>query len=79
LKHRNQDDATRGDEREKVAGGAADGAWRRFPRITHGARTRSKREGKARFVGFTGHKNSEIHLAMPATGYAFDTLQMPLR
>jgi aryl-alcohol dehydrogenase-like predicted oxidoreductase len=38
----------------------------------------AKREGKTRFVGFTGHKDPEIHLAMLATGYAFDTVQMPL-
>jgi aryl-alcohol dehydrogenase-like predicted oxidoreductase len=38
--------------------------------------------GKVRFVGFTGHKSPEIHLAMldEATrrGYRFDTVQMPL-
>ena len=32
---------------------------------------------KARFVGFTGHKDPSIHL-MLATGFPFDSVQMPL-
>ena len=39
---------------------------------------RAKRQGKARFVGFTGHKNPAIHLAMLAHGYPFDSCQLPL-
>jgi uncharacterized protein len=39
---------------------------------------RAKREGKVRFVGFTGHKSPAIHLKMLAHGYPFDTVQMPL-
>jgi aryl-alcohol dehydrogenase-like predicted oxidoreductase len=39
---------------------------------------RAKREGKARFVGFTGHKDPSLHLAMLERGYAFDAAQMPL-
>jgi aryl-alcohol dehydrogenase-like predicted oxidoreductase len=39
---------------------------------------RAKREGKARFVGFTGHKDPEIHLRMLSFGYPFDACQMPL-
>jgi uncharacterized protein len=39
---------------------------------------RAKREGKVRFVGFTGHKDPRIHLDMLSHGYAFDTVQMPL-
>ena len=39
---------------------------------------RAKRDGKVRFVGFTGHKDPAIHLAMLASGYAFDTCQLPL-
>jgi len=31
-----------------------------------------------RFVGFTGHKDPEIHLKMLATGFPFDAVQMPL-
>jgi aryl-alcohol dehydrogenase-like predicted oxidoreductase len=38
----------------------------------------AKRKGKARFVGFTGHKDPEIHLRMLAHGYPFDAVQMPL-
>ncbi len=38
----------------------------------------AKRQGKARFVGFTGHKDPAIHLDMIRRGYPFDTVQMPL-
>jgi aryl-alcohol dehydrogenase-like predicted oxidoreductase len=38
----------------------------------------AKRQGKTHFVGFTGHKNPAIHLRMLATGYPFDSVQMPL-
>jgi aryl-alcohol dehydrogenase-like predicted oxidoreductase len=38
----------------------------------------AKRQGKVRFVGFTGHKNAAIHLKMRAHDYPFDTVQMPL-
>lgn len=42
----------------------------------------AKREGKLRFIGFTGHKSPDIHLKMLATarthGFRFDTVQMPL-
>jgi uncharacterized protein len=38
----------------------------------------AKRQGKARFVGFTGHKLPRIHMEMMARGYPFDTVQMPL-
>src|ERR1700676_2583519 len=40
--------------------------------------TRSGQEGKVRFVGFTGHKDPSIHLKMLATGFPFDSVQMPL-
>ncbi|MGD0359502.1 MAG: aldo/keto reductase [Bryobacteraceae bacterium] len=36
------------------------------------------KQGKVRFVGFTGHKDPSIHLKMPATGFPFDSVQMPL-
>jgi aryl-alcohol dehydrogenase-like predicted oxidoreductase len=39
---------------------------------------RAKRDGKVRFVGFTGHKNPDIHLRMLAHGYPFDSCQLPL-
>jgi aryl-alcohol dehydrogenase-like predicted oxidoreductase len=39
---------------------------------------RAKKQGKARFVGFTGHKDPSIHLDMIRRGYRFDSVQMPL-
>jgi aryl-alcohol dehydrogenase-like predicted oxidoreductase len=39
---------------------------------------RAKREGKVRFVGFTGHKDPDIHLRMLSHEYPFDSCQMPL-
>ena len=39
---------------------------------------RAKRDGKVRFVGFTGHKRPEIHREMIERGFPFDTAQMPL-
>jgi aryl-alcohol dehydrogenase-like predicted oxidoreductase len=39
---------------------------------------RAKRQGKVRFVGFTGHKDPDIHLRMLSFGYAFDACQLPL-
>jgi predicted aldo/keto reductase-like oxidoreductase len=38
----------------------------------------ARREGKVRFVGFTGHKDPSIHLKMLAHDFPFDTCQMPL-
>jgi aryl-alcohol dehydrogenase-like predicted oxidoreductase len=38
----------------------------------------AKRQGKTRFVGFTGHKDPAVHLKMIEMGYPFDTVQMPL-
>ncbi len=38
----------------------------------------AKKQGKVRFVGFTGHKNPSIHLRMLAENFPFDTVQMPL-
>ncbi len=38
----------------------------------------ARREGKVRFVGFTGHKSPAIHLKMLATGFKFNSAQMPL-
>ncbi|MBD5633485.1 MAG: aldo/keto reductase [Candidatus Eremiobacteraeota bacterium] len=39
---------------------------------------KAKRQGKVRYVGFTGHKSPAIHLDMIERGYAFDAVQMPL-
>jgi aryl-alcohol dehydrogenase-like predicted oxidoreductase len=42
------------------------------------ALTRAKRDGKVRFVGFTGHKDPHVHLRMLQTAFPFDAVQMPL-
>jgi predicted aldo/keto reductase-like oxidoreductase len=46
------------------------------------AMLQAKRQGKVRFIGFTGHKTPQIHLRMLALadqhGVHFDTVQMPL-
>jgi aryl-alcohol dehydrogenase-like predicted oxidoreductase len=53
---------------------AEDGAMQTF--------LKAQREGKIRFIGFTGHKDPHIHLYMLETaarhGFHFDTVQMPL-
>jgi predicted aldo/keto reductase-like oxidoreductase len=42
----------------------------------------ARRQGKLRYIGFTGHKDPHIHLHMlqvaAANGFVFDTAQMPL-
>jgi aryl-alcohol dehydrogenase-like predicted oxidoreductase len=38
----------------------------------------AKKQGKVRFIGFTGHKDPEIHLKMLSQDFPFDTVQMPL-
>src|SRR6266545_4776852 len=38
----------------------------------------ARREGKVRFVGFTGHKSPEMHLKMLSYDYPFDACQLPL-
>jgi uncharacterized protein len=38
----------------------------------------AKKAGKARYVGFTGHKSPAIHLKMLSFNYPFDSVQMPL-
>ena len=53
-------------ERHFMKGGAID------------ALERAKREGKVRFVGFTGHKDPALHLRMLSYGFPFDSCQMPL-
>ncbi len=39
---------------------------------------RAKTQGKVRYVGFTGHKDPEIHLRMLSFGFPFDACQLPL-
>ncbi|HEY0466253.1 MAG TPA: aldo/keto reductase [Polyangiaceae bacterium] len=47
-----------------------------------GALQTARKAGKIRFIGFTGHKDPAIHLAMleaaRKAGFSFDTVQMPL-
>ncbi len=38
----------------------------------------AKRQGKVRFIGFTGHKHPDIHLKMLRHDFPFDTCQLPL-
>jgi predicted aldo/keto reductase-like oxidoreductase len=38
----------------------------------------AKKDGKVRWVGFTGHKDPAIHLKMLSHDFPFDTTQMPL-
>src|SRR5437660_6485543 len=42
----------------------------------------AKKQGKVRYIGFTGHKSTDIHLKMLNTAFAheftFDAVQMPL-
>lgn len=38
----------------------------------------AKKQGKVRFIGFTGHRDPVLHLKMLAYGYPWDAVQMPL-
>ena len=38
----------------------------------------AKAQGKVRYVGFTGHKDPEIHLRMLSVRFPFDACQLPL-
>jgi len=42
------------------------------------AMARARQQGKVRFLGFTGHKAPELHLAMLAHGFPWDAVQLPL-
>ena len=42
------------------------------------AMSKAKKQGKVRYLGFTGHKDPGIHLEMLRRGFAFDSVQMPL-
>jgi predicted aldo/keto reductase-like oxidoreductase len=53
-------------ERHFMTGGAAD------------ALLAAKTQGKVRCIGFTGHKDPEIHLKMLSYEFPFDTCQLPL-
>lgn len=38
----------------------------------------AKKQGKVRFIGFTGHKDPQIHLKMLGKPHAWDSAQMPI-
>ena len=38
----------------------------------------AKKQGKVRYVGFTGHTSADLHYKMLQRGYHFDAVQMPL-
>jgi uncharacterized protein len=38
----------------------------------------AKKQGKVRFVGFTGRKDPSVHMGMLKTNFPFDAVQMPL-
>jgi predicted aldo/keto reductase-like oxidoreductase len=38
----------------------------------------ARQAGKIRYIGFTGHKDPDIHLKMLGMGFDWDTVQMPL-
>ena len=42
------------------------------------ALAQARRQGKVRFIGFTGHKHPSIHLAMLSRRFPFETCQLPL-
>lgn len=39
---------------------------------------KAKEQGKVRYIGFTGHKDPDIHRRMLSQGFPFDAVQMPL-
>ncbi|MCA1561656.1 MAG: aldo/keto reductase [Acidobacteria bacterium] len=39
---------------------------------------KARKQGKVRYLGFTGHKDPEIHLQMLSHGFPFDSCQLPL-
>ena len=52
--------------------------WIFAPNGAAEALAEAKKQGKVRFVGFTGHKDPSIHLKMLSHNFPFDTIQMPL-
>jgi uncharacterized protein len=42
------------------------------------ALAKAREQGKVRYIGFTGHKDPEIHLHMLSFGFLFDSCQLPL-
>jgi aryl-alcohol dehydrogenase-like predicted oxidoreductase len=48
------------------------------PGGTMEALLQARAEGKIRYIGFTGHKDPDVHLKMLSMDFAWDTVQMPL-
>lgn len=42
------------------------------------ALARARKQGKVRYIGFTGHKDPDIHLEMLSYEFPFDSCQLPL-
>jgi predicted aldo/keto reductase-like oxidoreductase len=42
------------------------------------ALTEAKADGRVKYVGFTGHTNPDVHLAVLERGYQFDACQLPI-
>lgn len=49
-----------------------------FERGAIKAAIEAQKEGKVRYIGFTGHKHPDIHLAMIEKPFEWDTVQMPI-
>ena len=49
-----------------------------FERGALRAAIEARKEGKVRFIGFTGHKDPRIHLKMLSKPFEWDTAQMPI-
>jgi aryl-alcohol dehydrogenase-like predicted oxidoreductase len=49
-----------------------------FDRGVLKAATEARKEGKVRYIGFTGHKDPRIHLRMLDKPFDWDTAQMPI-
>jgi len=57
---------------------AEDPDWIFSPNGAIEAAALAKKQGKARFIGFTGHKHPDYHLGMLKKDFEWDTIQMPL-
>jgi aryl-alcohol dehydrogenase-like predicted oxidoreductase len=57
---------------------AQDPDWIFSPNGSIEAAALAKRQGKVRFVGFTGHKHPDYHIGMLKKQFEWDTIQMPL-
>jgi len=55
-----------------------DADWITAPGGALEAAVEAKRQGKIRYIGFTGHKSPHIHQAMLDTGFSWDACQFPL-